>query len=553
MRQAFPPFARRLLSRPVAIIVGLTLIALLLRLWGVTFGLPYEYHIDEHFYYPYAWQMGTGDLNLPDQAHGPSLYLGLLLIAQKIAQVIVRPDLNPQQFAEALINDPWPALLAGRIVSALAGALTIPIVFALGRRYRDELTGLAAAAVMTVLFFHVRDSHFGVPDAVMVLFATTTIWLALRAYQTRRPIDFALAGFFAGQTAAAKYTSALVVVPIVLAAFAARRQLRDTLRWTVIALLGFIPGFISGYPNILINFPAFIKDISFLWIRVGGGFEGWRIVPDESGWFYLFTLYWSTGLPFMALTAIGLIGTVMRRQTLGLLLMAFPVTYFAMMSLSRGHFGRYMLPILPMLTVLVAEVCVRGLPAFLSRRSLRAPYPIAVGLALLLSVIGPNAAVSLRADWIMAQPDTRTQAKQWIETNIPAGTRIAVEWPYHTPPLSNGYEVPTNSQRDYWTDRVWGFGLADRPLAQYQTDGTQVIVSTSFVQGIPVVDGAQEANRQQFYAQLPQVFTEIARFNPTCDGREPSFEFDSIYGPAIDLWTLCYAGPRITLYQVRPK
>lgn len=551
MRQSLIALGGRLLKHPAAVVGGLTLLALLLRLWGTTFGLPYEYHIDEHFYYPYAWQMGTGDLNLPDQAHGPSLYLGLLLIAQKAAQVLVRPELNPQQFAESLINDPWPALLAGRVLSALAGALTIPIVFLLARRYRDELTGLVAAAIMTVLFFHVRDSHFGVPDAVMVLFTAITLWLALRAYHTRRPLDFALAGFFAGQTAAAKYTSALVIIPIVLAAFAARRQLREAFHWMMIALLGFIPGFITGYPNLLINFPAFVKDISFLWIRVGGGFEGWRIMPDDSGWFYLFTLYWSTGLPFMLLAAGGLIGPLLRRDKQAMVLIAFPVSYLALMSLSRGHFGRYALPVLPVLAVLAADVGVRGLPGLLRRWSLRAPLPAAAGAAALLLVIAPNAAQSLRADWIMAQPDTRTQAKQWIEATIPAGTRIAVEWPYHTPPLSNGYEVPPGSQRDYWIDRVWGFGLADRPLEQYQTDGTQLIVATSFVRGIPVADEAQEANRQRFYAQLPQVFTEIARFNPTCDGREPVFEFDALYGPAIDLWNLCHAGPLITIYQVR--
>ena len=45
----------------ILIVLVLTLAALLLRLWGVGFGLPYEYHIDEHFYYPHAWSMGQGE------------------------------------------------------------------------------------------------------------------------------------------------------------------------------------------------------------------------------------------------------------------------------------------------------------------------------------------------------------------------------------------------------------------------------------------------------------------------------------------------------------
>jgi hypothetical protein len=179
---------------------------------------------------------------------------------------------------------------------------------------------------------------------------------------------------------------------------------------------------------------------------------------------------------------------------------------------------------------------------------LKAAQPI--GLAVLLLVFVPNLLNSLRLDWVLSQADTRTLAKRWIESNIEAGSRIAVEWPYHTPPLSNGFEIPPESAREYWIDRVYGFGLADRPIEQYQTDGTQYLIATSFIRSIPVVDPQQEAQRQQFYAQLPQVFTRVQSFGPRCDGGEPAFIFDSLYGPAIDLWNLCYAGPRITIYRV---
>lgn len=537
-------------TRPVWLVIALTLCALGLRLWGVTFGLPYEYHIDEHFYYPHAWQMGLGNFDLPDQSHGPSLYLGVLLIAQKIAQLLSRPDFTPIQFAESIVNDPWPVLLAGRVLSALAGALTIPIVFVLARRYRGDVVGVAAAAIMAVVFFHVRDSHFGVPDAVMVLFAALTGWCALRAFDTGRGFDFALAGFFAGQTAAAKYTSALVFVPVLLAAFLIAP--RGRARRTAFAAAGLIVGFVSGYPNVLLRPDVFVTDITFLSARVGEGFEGWRLLPDESWQYYLYTLSWGVGVPMLIASALGLIGIAYRRSIKGLILISFPVTYFILMSLSRGHFGRYMLPIVPFLAVPAADVCLIGLPALVRRASARPRVSAPAGIIALSLIVAPNLINSLRADWIMAQPDTRTQAKHWIEANIAAGSRIAVEWPYHTPPLSNGYEVPPASRREYWIDRVWGFGLADRPIEQYQTDGTQIIVSTSFIQRIPAADEAQEANRARFYAQLPQVFREIARFNPTCDGAAPEFTFDSIYGPAIGLWNLCAAGPVITLYQVRP-
>src|SRR5512137_1341827 len=160
----------------ILVVVTLTGAALLLRLWGIGFGLPQAYHIDEHFYFPYAWSMGEGQLNLPDQAHGPSLYLGLLLIGQKLMQAAFFPQLSNADFGALRDTNPWPYLLSARIISALLGTLTIPIVYLLAKRFRDRTVGFIAAALMTVLFFHVRDSHFGVPDTLTTLFAAATVW-----------------------------------------------------------------------------------------------------------------------------------------------------------------------------------------------------------------------------------------------------------------------------------------------------------------------------------------------------------------------------------------
>jgi hypothetical protein len=535
------------------IVLALSIAALLLRLWGIGFGLPQEYHIDEHFYYPHAWSLGQGQLVLPDQSHGPSLYLGLLLIGQKSMQIAFFPQLFDADFGALRETNPWPYLLSARFLSALLGALTIPIVFLLAKRFRNRGVALIAAALMTVLFFHVRDSHFGVPDTLTTLFAAATIWLSLRAYQTRRSHDILFAGMAAGLAAGAKYTTVIVAIAVIVAALLMGTSWRQRLKLLLVAAAGMLAGFIIGYPNLLLNPAIFIKDISFLFARVGEGFEGWRIVPDNSALFYLDTLLWSTGLAATILTGVGLIAAVVRHRAEDVILVSFPVTYLVVMSLSQGHFGRYLLPILPMTTVLIADAGWRVLPQIIRRLrtplALRAAQPI--GLVVLLLVFVPNLLSSLRLDWVLSQADTRTIAKQWIESHLDAGTRLAVEWPYHTPPLSNGYQIPPESTRDYWIDLVYGFGLADRPIEQYQTDGTQYLVTTSYIRDIPVVDPQQETRRQQFYAQLPQVFATVQSFSPRCDGGEPAFIFDSLYGPAVDLWNLCYAGPHITLYQVR--
>jgi hypothetical protein len=44
------------------VLIGIVLAALALRLWGVRFGLPYEYHVDEQQYVRQAASMGTRGL-----------------------------------------------------------------------------------------------------------------------------------------------------------------------------------------------------------------------------------------------------------------------------------------------------------------------------------------------------------------------------------------------------------------------------------------------------------------------------------------------------------
>jgi hypothetical protein len=63
------------------LLVGVTLAAFLLRLWGINFGLPYLYHPDEPGYVTIAQNIfKTGDLN-PHFFNYPSLFFYLNALA----------------------------------------------------------------------------------------------------------------------------------------------------------------------------------------------------------------------------------------------------------------------------------------------------------------------------------------------------------------------------------------------------------------------------------------------------------------------------------------
>jgi hypothetical protein len=61
--------------------------------------------------------MATGNINLPDQAHGPHPYLGPLTFARKIARFSIRPELNPIQFLWTGVGESWPIFVGGQRVA----------------------------------------------------------------------------------------------------------------------------------------------------------------------------------------------------------------------------------------------------------------------------------------------------------------------------------------------------------------------------------------------------------------------------------------------------
>jgi hypothetical protein len=142
-----------------------------------------------------------------------------------------------------------------------------------------------------------------------------------------------------------------------------------------------------------------------------------------------------------------------------LALAVFALAYFAYLVTLDAHFDRYVLPLIPVLATFAGRV-----------------RPLA---ALTLALLLVPLAWSIADVRELTRTDTRVVAHAWIETNVPAGARVAVE--SSTPPLGNrtalrlelpGPGRPTDADRDL--DRLRALGIeyvlvtgavADRVLA----------------------------------------------------------------------------------------
>ena len=349
-------------------------------------------------------------------------------------------------------------LLHTRLVSAFLGALTVPVVFVLGREIGGWKIGVLAALLLCFAPAHVQHSHFATVDVAATFWIALSLWLATRAVnsqrsepQNGRPIArfLLLSALCAGLGAATKYNAVFVLAAPLGALFAIEYSMRARLASGIVATA--IAGFLVGCPFSVLSFREFWGDGK----NVGVAYEllvhpnqgsGDIFTDTGNGWLYHATF----NLPFaltapVAVAALGGIWLVSsgvikaRKNGIGnfrvlIPILAFVLCYFFALGFSQVRFLRYTLPLLPALTVFAALFVRAGVAAL---RSDNMVWKVAVAVSfLLISVIGTSNVL-----WPLTQPDPRDQAKIWMDSQNDA-TPISVGladkenplW-FYTPPF----------------------------------------------------------------------------------------------------------------------
>src|SRR3989344_4105022 len=101
--------------------------ALIFRLWGINFGLPYNYFIDEGYLIYWAFYSGSHALAPPYYLYAPLIPM-ILLFEFSIYYVggyIIGVFSNPEAFYIAHLKDPTIFYLAGRTTIAVFGVATV--------------------------------------------------------------------------------------------------------------------------------------------------------------------------------------------------------------------------------------------------------------------------------------------------------------------------------------------------------------------------------------------------------------------------------------------
>lgn len=539
-------------------LAAILLIGLILRLWGINFGLPHMYHIDEPTYISQALNLGRGIIGKQPNptGFGNLLFIeyGVYFILGKILNVF--PSLAV--YEHSYRADPSVFLMLSRLTSILSGILCVLIGFCLGKLLQGSETALISASYIATSFLHVRDSHFGVPDILATTLVFLTVFLILSANRFHSKKIAYIAFFAGGLTIATKWSQWPIGFPLLYLLvrtlskhFGANGWLNNRAVRVSFCVFFFALGFLLG------GFQVFLRPATYLdyarreWTAGElGGFGMWQVDSVPGGLFYMKTGWWGMGILAFLLGLLGIIGLVLlgiRHHNVDFLLfVSFPVLYISFMGTSRHYFARYLVPALPFLGVTAAWAITLLIRSLMQDKRNLWIAPLLTVIPLVQPLTN-----SLRFDYLLTQTDTRTLAKYWIEDNIPEGARIALDWPTHGPPLATIERSVPFSKRVYDVLIVGGTGLSDHPTDWYRQQGFDYIITSSFISEIPLVFPERDAVRRAFYASLAHEFELIKEFNPGIGGKAPRFIFDEIYGPAVSLWERERPGPILRVYKVR--
>ena len=461
---ALPRGATLILAPGARVALGLILLlALALRLWGVAFGLPYVIQPDEpsvELRVLHMWL--AGDPN-PHYYVYPSLYydvqaLWALVVGHAVG--LFQPDVLRHPYLHLPVY-----YLAGRVLTALCGTITVYVVFLIGRTFSVRL-GLIAAFFLAVAAQHIQQSHYITVDAPTALFTALAAFFALRLLRGGGPRDVVWGGVAAGLAAGTKYNAGLALALPVVAVLLSRQSWRWRIGACAVAAVACAVTFVVTTPFALLDPPPFLNSLRVVARHYGGGHPGAE-GNDNAIWYLLYL--WNTGLqaPLTLLALLGVAAVVLRNRRAGLTLLAFAVPYYALLCSTFVRFDRNLLPLLPFLAVLAAattETLIPPLAVALRNRT--------AALALLLGVAAaPSAYAASTADFALTHPFSEQIAAAWVNANLPPGAALATE---------NWEGLSLDSPRLRITHVGW---YAQHPYAWYVARGVRYVAVDSWTDG----------------------------------------------------------------------
>jgi 4-amino-4-deoxy-L-arabinose transferase-like glycosyltransferase len=433
-------------------------LGIILRIYAVDFGLPYRYHPDEITVIGHALRFGEGDLN-PHFFNYPSFHLYLLFFCYGLYYVIGQIFgifTNPTDFQELYYSDPTSFYLIGRLLTVVFSVTTIVIVYYIGKILCNKRLGLVAACFLTVTPLHVSCSHFATVDVPVTFWITLTVLFSIYILKKGDFKYYLLAGVSSGLAISTKYNGALLMIVVFIVHILRNAPDTNNKHFVeifkkllnsniVMYVLLLVLVFLTTTPYALLDFNTFIRDFTSETLHMKSGHLGFE--NESNGWLYHITV---NLLPNMGIygyfSIFSVFYAIIKHKKEYVPLLSWVLVYFLIIGSWSTLFARYLMPLLPFLAIFSGILLFEMIRYITHRSSIQKlkhnHQVITICLVIIIAFTPLMSCISW--DQKMSLKDTRTIGKEWIDSNLLKGSKIAMEG--YTPQISeNKYKILKDS------------------------------------------------------------------------------------------------------------
>lgn len=404
---------------PLILLTLVLILAALLRLQGIGWGLPteghpaYSYHPDEAPLVTATVRMTTGGVSPANFIYGGTLFFRTLAVLTSLSSVLA----TSSGYYEAMAN----AIVVSRLFMTVVALISILLLYRTGALLFNRRVGMIAALFLAVTPAHVVWAQRLRPDELSAFFAIVLFYLAVKLYRSadhRHRYLFA-AAFVTGIAVAFRFPLALFGVPAIVAyglrEWAGSTAWRRYAKHFGLAFVCVVIGYLVGSPQSLSSPHSLLTGMRVQWLFQSGAFPyGVGRGPGifQYGWTMMVM---AVGHPFYVLAVAGAVAGLRRRDPGVLLVLSALLPYLLLTFFANWIVVRYLVPLAPFMVLLAAYVCEKWL--------FRRPRPVIATLAIGASVLWVTMA-SFAYTRMESGADTRDLAAGWIRKNIPPGSAV---------------------------------------------------------------------------------------------------------------------------------
>ena len=525
---------------------------------------PYVYDTDEdqHFV-PHAIAL-LGHEGNPNYFDNPPAYSYLLAIVYELYFG------GRAALSHAFAVNPTEVWVIARVITAVLGVLAVWLLYLIAQRLFDRRVALLSAALMAVAFLPVFYSKLALNDVPTLVPLEVSLWASAAILRGGRRRYYALAGLGLGVAAATKYTGGIVILPLVAAIWFQDRADRRTLaRNTALAAAVAVLAFVICDPYSLLAFTAFKAGLAIQGAESAAASGKLGLTHGSGVLYYLWTATWGVGWVPAIAAVLAIPWLYLRERRLLAFFLPALVVYLLFMGLQGRYFGRWLMPVVPIICILAAYTAIAAADTLASRLP-RLALPAALLAGALLCAQGLG--YSIHSGLANSRPDTRNIARAWLVAHIPIGTRVVIEpvvpeeWGLdigHPLATHNGYRwggfpVLRKNELDgrlaldqgaSVTIENYEHLLKPALIPFYEANGFCYVVTGSQQYGRALVDPAAVPQAIAYYRALARDGKLVYESSPYARGAKGvEFNFDW----AFDYYPLAYVrpGPMVKIFRL---